>query len=842
MRKRLFVLQFLIACCVICIAGITSETKAAGESEWVHFPYTGQGTLSYEYLYVVGGYHSVDNGCPAWGTAKVNDIRFIGDTMGDLVITYKDGTQDSIPLVFGYTMWYLNNWRDTQAPFKGDNADPDMKEALLSSLHLLGAYEANDTCVFKVKLQNKAVKSLKIQDNPDKDGQPVFKGAYLANYNAGVLTGGAIDVNTSDSFFNSHTIDSANPYPDLVRSTVEKINSALVTVENDFKNAPEFLYPAEHTGSRVFFSGSYSANIATGVIYSNLQNLINRTDADGFVHTSYKEAPSWRYDGFGAWVNNANSYYDSYYSRDGGRAIMTLLTYGQIEKAQTAVNFGNECMKYFPNNNVTFNGIKVPGHYTVVMNKPMLYSEVLVPDANWPTQYTKSKFGNDYKNLGNQETDGHGLMMLSNYNVWKNSGAKAEWVIENWTYINEGAEWILWCFENTDISFAKNGLLYAESEAGMMEYTLYCNVPCCLGMYGYAEMAEKAGKSEEADKWKTCAESMEDAITKRLSNSRGWIKAYFGFDHDPVITMMADVYGYDLSDMKKDWVERSVKTYENDIKSIAEDGYYGASGIGYNHSMITQNALLLDRMADASKLLVNLSKLSYAPKLDNPYVVPEGIAVDAETGVIRRQGDLGNLVQLSEALKCYAISIGISPAYNSTLKIMPRLPELWKMDIQKYDLINADGTVDMIVTYPENGVQTAQITLNDASGFEEVKFRFGPLPADTEVAAVQINGVNTACVIEESGDSTWVWVSFIPSSEKQQIALIYGDTIESLPGWPISWEEPNDKFATYVPIINQNNAAGRNIIVFIAAAVIAVTAIAIVVIIVVIKKRNKKIK
>lgn len=65
--------------------------------------------------------------------------------------------------------------------------------------------------------------------------------------------------------------------------------------------------------------------------------------------------------------------------------------------------------------------------------------------------------------------------------------------------------------------------------------------------------------------------------------------------------------------------------------------------------MITQNALLLDQMSDATKLMENLSKLSYAPRLPESYLVPEGITVDAEAGVIRRQGDLGNLVQLAEA-------------------------------------------------------------------------------------------------------------------------------------------------------------------------------------------------
>lgn len=58
-----------------------------------------------KYLYAVGGYHSTDTGCPAWGTSDPSDIRFIGDHLGDLVITYADGSSDTVPLILGYPLW-----------------------------------------------------------------------------------------------------------------------------------------------------------------------------------------------------------------------------------------------------------------------------------------------------------------------------------------------------------------------------------------------------------------------------------------------------------------------------------------------------------------------------------------------------------------------------------------------------------------------------------------------------------------------------------------------------------------------------------------------------------------
>ena len=788
MRK--FLLPVLLATTLIGLGSIGFGVKGAeGSSKWVHLAPSAAVSGTYDYIYIVGGYHSIDDGCPAWGTADVSQARFIGDSMGDIVIAYSDGTQDKIPLVFGYTMWYYNMWQKTSMPFKGEGANPELKALLQSTLHLQGGYDGKDTGVLRIKVQKKNISEIYIEDNPDKAGNPVFHGVYLVSGAPEVISGGNSDVNTSDSFYKSHTIDSTNSYPESVRSSVASLAKAVMTYEEDFENAPEFDYPAGYEGSRVYFTGGYIPNIANGVVYYNLENLINRTDDDGFIHTSYKGSGCWEYWGFGAWAPDAGTFYDSFYSRDGARAIMSLSTYGQIAKAETAVKKGNSYMMYWPENNLKMLGVDIPGHYTVIMNKPLVYSKELVP-AGWGTRYTQTKFGDDYLNLGNQETDGHGLMMLANYNVWQNQGATAQWVNDNWEYINEAAKWILWCYEHPELSFAARGLLYGESEGGMMEFTLYNNVPCCLGMYAYSEMAEAAGKSSEAASWRACADEMVEAISKRLtrgSTNKKWDTSSFGFYHDPVVTMMSDYYGYDLQDMNSEWVTLSRNTYEDDIKGIASVGYYGASGLGYNHSMITQSALLLDQMADASKLMENLCRLCYAPRLPESYLVPEGSTVDAEAGVIRRQGDLGNLVQLSEALKCYAITIGVSPVNNNTLKLMPRLPEGWGLDIQEYDIPHANGTVNLLVSYPASGVQTAQVTLNEASGFDATCFRFGPLPADTLVAKAQINGTDVECSLEQSGDSMWAWVSFTPTSTEQKIALVYGTSSDDLPDWPDSW-------------------------------------------------------
>ena len=771
--KKIALLILSLVICLACFPTFTVTVEAVGSSSWVALPYSSADMDTYDHLYVVGGYHSIDTGCPYWGSTNPADLRFIGDEMGKFVITYADGTMDQIPLVLGYTMWFFNDWSKITLPFKGVGADETAKANLQKSLHLFGAYEANISCVFKVKVQSKKIRSLAVEDNPAKNGTPLFSGVYLTKGDAGQLSGGTRKVDTTDSFFETHTIDSQNPYPESIKKLVASVGDAVQTYDSEYENLSAFVFPENAGDSRVVFSGNFIANAATGVLYHNLQNLIARTDADGFLHTSYYGSPAWR-EGFGTWISGANTFYDACYSRDTSRAIMSLLSYGQTAKASLATQYVNKWMMYFPENNKQIMGVDIPGHYTVVVNKPLLYSTSLAVGLGWPTKYTQSAFGEGYQNLGNQETDGHGLMMLANYNLWRNNGATKSWAEENWAYINEGAKWILWCYENSDISFVKGNLLYAESEGGLQKYTLYCNVPCYLGLLGYVEMAQKAGKTAEAAAWLETAEKLGKAIRLRLGNtSRGWYEGSFGFYHDPVVTMMSDYYGYDTADMNEEWVTRSRTSYQSEILSVAANGYFGANGIGYDHAMITQNALLLDQMMDASYLMTNLTKIGYAPGLPDEYLIPESVSVDPVQGIIRRQGDLGNCVQLSEALKCYAITVGVSPVNDSTLKIMPRLPQDWQIDAKKYDIPYANGTVDLQVSYPKDGLQSASVTLNGASGLRTVKFRMGPLPMDTKTAEVKVNGKQVSSTLEVSGDSAWVWVSLDATSKTQELLLTY---------------------------------------------------------------------
>ena len=174
--------------------------------------------------------------------------------------------------------------------------------------------------------------------------------------------------------------------------------------------------------------------------------------------------------------------------------------------------------------------------------------------------------------------------------------------------------------------------------------------------------------------------------------------------------------------------------------------------------MITQNALLLDRMDAAGKLIESLSRICYAPRLPEPYLVPEGFTADVAKGIYRRQGDLGNLVQLAEALKCYLVAIGISPVHDQVLQLMPRLPKGWGAAVTEFPVQNTNATLTFNVGKPKRGRQRIDWSLSSMDGIKRVDVRFGPFEAGRTKAKVKLNGKKYTIPLKDSGDSSWGWI------------------------------------------------------------------------------------
>ena len=440
------------------LSGILGASTVSGASDngWFEMPFRADGAgVSGEYIYFVGGYNSIDAGTPPWGSIVESENLYVGDKGGTIEIVYEDGSCDVVPLVFGYTLWFRAHWMDGGAPFKTSEAEPEMAECLRETLHLYGGFEGDEHPVLRVKVQQKPIREIRLVDNPDKRGEPQFLGGYVVGGSTqeDELTGGPVAVKPTDSFFDTHTVDSRSD--EVPWTALDRLCNRLYTFESDFQRIKPWSYPSDFELTRITFTGNNYADILTRVYYENLEDIRTKMCDDGMIDESSPGAPSWRYDGFGTWVPEAGSYYGSMYSRNRSLGILSYI--GLLKESQRSVDFLNRWLMYYPEHGLTLLGHRIPGHWSVIPNKPFIYSKELTVVAGWPTRYTRERFGDDYQNFGNAEPDGHGLTMMSIANVWANGGYSPQWVLDNWKYINEAVHYIDWAMENPDLSFNEHG-------------------------------------------------------------------------------------------------------------------------------------------------------------------------------------------------------------------------------------------------------------------------------------------------------------------------------------------------------------------------------------------------
>lgn len=723
-------------------------------NQWFDLPFVSKGKAG-KFLFLAGGYNSVDRGAPEWGTLDYEQSLILGDNVGEIVIYYTDGKIQAIPLIFGYTMWFSKNWGTAKMPFQGLNATSENKTLLNDTLHCYNADIGDSVPFIKIKVRDTAIANVEVQDNPEKIGNPIYIGGYLSSAEE-LLLSGKHSVNTKNKFFRSHTISSGNSLPQKMNENILNLTKATVTVPEDFLQAPDFVYPSEYSGAKIQFGGDKIAEIMSGVYYYNTLDMKKKVRSSGYVDESTEKSPNYEYDGIGTYAENRGQYYGSMFSRN-GKAITNLSYTGYLSDVNNVVNYSNKQLMYHRENNLKLLNKQIPGHWGVMIDKPLVYSQQLAP-SGWPTRYTKAKFGNDYQNMGNIEPDGHGLTMMAIYNIWRTNGSSAQWVNDNWKYINEAVEFLDWCTKNPDVSFSENNLIYGESEGGMMTFTMYNNIPCYIGVKMYTEMAQAANKTESVAAWTDLSSRMKDGINRVFKSGDRWQSEKFGFFHDPFISQYADYTGYDLKDMPSDWVNASKGTYANDLNAYIKDSFVGPRGIGYDHNIISQNALLLDKVEDYDKFVRNLAKLSYAPRQPQPYIVPEGTTYDVKKGYFRRQGDLGNLAQQAESVKTILMSMGLSQYHDGAVKLMPRLPIGWTVDVKDILIPGDGGALEFNTGYPTDGSQNLNFKMNSKNA-SALKFRAGPFAKGISSASVTINGANASFAVEESGSAAWVWIT-----------------------------------------------------------------------------------
>jgi hypothetical protein len=601
------------------------------------------------------------------------------------------------------------------------------------------------------------VRSIELIDSPKKIGAPVITGLTVEAADGEQTRQGVRLPHTSLSpevvaFVKDKALRAADDVdPDQAKKTHALIRALYVTPE-DFavKITPDM--PENYRGPVVSFKGNAYADVLTGIFHYNVNDIDSKVTSDGMYHTSTKNAPSWGgYQGFGNYVDGFNSYFGHSWSRDLGRSLQEITALGLLDKSRICADYCLRMTRLWIDRadqpDMKYHGNALPPHVSRIMNLP-----------------------NTRPNEGCFENDGHGLVSLFIYNLWRRIPDRDEWLKTRWEDVKDLGDWVVWQFDHPEISGAKETLRTDSECAGGTGYSVYADMACMEALRGLADMAESIGKTDEADLWRKTADRLQKGCTSSYvvdekDYGKAWTLACSGWPNRSTvlgpIMLLTDRRGFDRSDDDPAWVKYNEATYKRLIDTYKPFGYYGVA-MGYGQGFVTESALLLDRMKDATTMLEWAAKCTYDPKFES-FIVPEGCELEPGGRFWHRTGDLGNGVQEGEIVKALRIVIGVDDCQPSRLRVMPRMPYGWsEMTVDKLPALvqTADGPQLAAFGYTlrrDGRKMTLEMTSDKSLG--AVAFRLGPFKKDPGTPSASVNGEKAVGTKEFSGDSWWIRIN-----------------------------------------------------------------------------------
>jgi hypothetical protein len=225
------------------------------------------------------------------------------------------------------------------------------------------------------------------------------------------------------------------------------------------------------------------------------------------------------------------------------------------------------------------------------------------------------------------------------------------------------------------------------------------------------------------------------------------------------LDLLADYEGFAPADDDPAWRPINEAAYQRLVDTYQPFGFYGLA-MGYGQGLVTQAALLLDRMQDATTMLNWAAKEIYDPRFGS-YITPEACDIDPTGRYLYRMGDLGNGVQEAEIVKMLRLVIGVDDTRPERLQFYPRMPYDWnEITVTKYPvLIEKSGQPETTflqykLNRSDDGMKL-EISADETIG--PVAMRLGPFHQQPDVSKIRVNGEDApGATAEHSGDSWWV--------------------------------------------------------------------------------------
>lgn len=683
----------------------------------------------------------------AWADPRDYSVRFfVGDELGQIRLNYDDGSTQIFPMILGESVWWGPLFYQYQEPFPTDTR---LRNALAAAMHLYPPAPVEDgNYVAVITPKPLPIRSMTIENSTKKKSTVMISGITVESAESNKIAGAiSLPAGTPsaqfEQFVREKSLRLLGEHENEALRRLTAIRQALYTSNENFLGHVSKETPPGYSGPDVSFKGDTFAAVLENAFRYNIQDIRDKVDEDGTYHTSTKGAVSWGGRGFGTFRKDTGMYYSTSWTRDMGRSLEELTDLGYMKEGSSCAGY---CLRtahlWEKPPALMINGQFLPPHWGRIANKP-----------NAAPPY---------------ENDGHGLVTLFLYKYWQHLPNRDEWLRSNWADVSSAGDWILWEFDHPEISGAANGVLHTTGESAAGNgYSVYADDICLDALQALAQIADSIGETQSASRWRSRAEKMQEAISKRYITldpkyGRVWTLNSAGWPNQSTVLgpliFLADYQGFAPEDDNPNWRPVNEATYQRLVDTYQPFGFYGQA-MGYGQGFVTESALLLDRMHDATQMLDWTAKEIYDPRIGS-YVVPEGVQIDPTGRFWYRAGDLGNGVQEAEIIKTLRMVIGADDTHPDRLRLFPRMPYDWnEITVEKYPvLFEREGKVDTaFIHYKlERSADRMKMEIGSDKDLGLVSIRLGPFQKQPDASSIRINERLPAQVsVEHSGDSWW---------------------------------------------------------------------------------------
>ncbi len=687
---------------------------------------------------------------PQLGWADPNDASvhfYVGDQLGQIRLDYADGSSEVFPLILGEGVWWGRVFYDYPEPFPTDSR---LRSVLASVLRLYPPEPVMDgNYVAVIQPKSVPIRNITIENSPAKKGSILIAGITVETTDTNGMAGATV-LPAGDfppdfaKFVNTKSLRPLGQDEEQTGRELEALRLALYSSDETFRGSISSRTPPGYSGPVVSFKGNLSAEVLAKAFSFNAQDIVDKIGEDGMYHTSTKGALSWgSYKGFGTYRTNLGRYYDASFSRDMGRSLQEITALGYTNEAARCAEYSLQMARLWETNpRLKINDTFLPRHWGQLVNRPGK-SERL-------------------------ENDGHGLTALFLYKLWQRLPNRDDWLRSHWPDIKGAGDWILWEFEHPEISGATNGVLHTTGESANGDgYSVYPDSICMTALRALAQMADSIGEINSAAQWRERADKMQAAISSQYvindpKYGRVWTLDHSNWTHKSTVLgpliFLADYQGFAPENENDAWRAVNEATYQRLIDTYPQLGFYGQS-MGYGQGFVTESALLLDRMHEATTMLGWAAREIYDPRFGS-FIVPEGVEIDPTGKFWYRIGDLGNGVQEGEIVKTLRLVIGVDDTHPNRLQFFPRMPFDWnEVAVDKYPVaFEKSGKMEVTQLHYTLDRIGKGMKLQIASDEElgPVAMRLGPFEQQPDKSDILVNGTSPAGIsIEHSGDSWW---------------------------------------------------------------------------------------